>query len=251
MLVFFTYNHKWNVGKRDCMMKRWVNCLPGPQQACDEQRSPEPLLDFIKLQLLIINLHPTGLRWPKCAIMGLAWKMTMSIVHRQSSQTVQNRLRPLNEFTPKPFALFILRERRHADNVSFALRGWSLLPKNPPENEIARRSSSKQSLFASLNISVGVRHDVQYIQWNAQYIHLNISAIILSQKYARCSVTLPRSKIRSKTWASFKSLHWDSFWVKSLHVRKQTNFQDIAILHTKHTNRLTKPPSPAAQRFYG
>lgn len=79
-----------------CVMKRWVDCFHRPQQASDDQHSPEPLLDFITLQLLIINLHPTGLWWPKCAIMGLAWKMA---VH---CQTVQNRLQPLtgsaNEF---------------------------------------------------------------------------------------------------------------------------------------------------------
>lgn len=136
---------------KDHSMMKWVKCLYfyESQQAADDQHSLGPLLDFITLWLLIINLLPTGLRWPKCAIMGPAWKW-QSIVRLHGIDCTH--LPALNEFVSNPSSLYRGR-RGHTDNMSFCIKGIIFIAqKNPPENEIAQHSSSRQSLIASLDI---------------------------------------------------------------------------------------------------
>lgn len=88
-------------------------------------------------------------------------------VHCQTMQRTVRLLTSLMNLFQSLFPCFsLLRKMTLNDIMSFALWVSSLLPKNPPENKIARHSSSKQSLFCILKhlSAVGIGHDILYIQ---------------------------------------------------------------------------------------
>ena len=118
--------------------------------------------------------------------------------------------------------------------MSFALRGSSLLPKNPPENEIARHSSSKQSLFASSNISVGIRHDVYTAKRTVHTFNHLVTKICTLQRHSTLS------KIKEQDVLFIVQNFLPSFIPSFNMCEKKRQISDITTLHTKHTNRLTE-----------